>query len=86
MPQLAEPINGSIAINSTAFEDLEPESNAAMFIRSKTEMTLSKFTQNIGWPNYKDIFDATSIVQIIPFRGIAWGVLCDFHIESMASL
>jgi Ca2+-transporting ATPase len=46
---------------------LEPESGAAVFIGSKTEMALLKFAQNIGWPNYKDICDAASIIQMIPF-------------------
>ena len=39
-PQLAELINGSTAINSTAFEDSDPESGIAVFIESKTETAL----------------------------------------------
>ena len=66
-PQLAELINGSVAINSTAFEDTDPESGAAVFIGSKTETALLKFAQNFGWPNYKDVRDAANVVQMIPF-------------------
>ena len=48
-PQLAELLNASIAINSTAFEDMDPDSGMAVFIGSKTETALLKFAKNLGW-------------------------------------
>jgi P-type Ca2+ transporter type 2C len=67
-PQLAEPLNASIAINSTAFEDVNPESGASVFIGSKAETALLKFAKKLGWANYKHILrDAADVVQIIPF-------------------
>jgi Ca2+-transporting ATPase len=66
-PQLVELLNASIAINSTAFEDLDPESGAAVFIGSKTETALLKFAKQLGWTNYKEIRDAADLVQMIPF-------------------
>jgi Ca2+-transporting ATPase len=50
-PQPVELLNASIAINSTAFEDADPESDATMFIGSKTETALLKFAKQIGWAN-----------------------------------
>ena len=41
-PLLVELLNASIAINSTAFEDLDSESGATEFIGSKTETALCK--------------------------------------------
>ena len=66
-PQLADLINASIAINSTAFEGVDPESGAVVFIGSKTETALLKFAKQLGWANYKDIRDAANVVQMIPF-------------------
>ena len=66
-PQLAELFNASIAINSTAFEDVDPDSGVAVFIGSKTETALLKFAKNLGWASYKDIRDAANVVQMIPF-------------------
>ena len=66
-PQLVELLNASIAINSTAFEDMDPESGMAVFIGNKTETALLKFAKNLGWASYKDIRDAADVVQIIPF-------------------
>jgi Ca2+-transporting ATPase len=65
-PQLVELLNASIAINSTAFEDVDPESGA-MFIGSKTETALLKFAKDLGWANYKEIRDAANVVLMIPF-------------------
>lgn len=66
-PQLAELLNASIAINSTAFEDVDAESGAKEFIGSKTETALLKFAKDLGWANYKEIRDAADVVLIIPF-------------------
>jgi Ca2+-transporting ATPase len=65
--QLVELLNASIAINSTAFEDIDSESGAAVFIGSKTETALLKFAKDLGWANYKDIHDTADIVLMIPF-------------------
>jgi Ca2+-transporting ATPase len=66
-PQLAELLNASIAVNSTAFEDVDPESGMPVFVGSKTETALLKFAKDLGWANYKDIRDAANVVQMIPF-------------------
>ncbi len=66
-PQLVELLNASIAINSTAFEGVDPESGATVFIGSKTETALLKFAKNLGWANYKDVRDAANVVRMIPF-------------------
>jgi P-type Ca2+ transporter type 2C len=66
-PQLAELLNASIAVNSTAFEDVNSESGASVFIGSKTETALLKFAKKLGWANYKHVRDAADVVQIIPF-------------------
>jgi Ca2+-transporting ATPase len=66
-PQLVELLNASIAINSTAFEDVDPESGVGVFIGSKTETALLKFAKKLGWANYKRTRDAANVVQLIPF-------------------
>jgi len=66
-PQLAELLNASIAINSTAFEDIDHASGATVFIGSKTEMALLKFAKNLGWANYKVVREAADVVQMMPF-------------------
>jgi|SRR5712672_587455 len=66
-PQLVELFNASIAINSTAFEDVDPETGAPVLIGSKTETALLKFAKALDWTNYKVIRDATNVIQMIPF-------------------
>jgi Ca2+-transporting ATPase len=66
-PQLVELLNASIAINSTAFEDVDSESGDTVFIGSKTETALLEFAKDLGWANYKDIRDAAKVVLMIPF-------------------
>ena len=65
--QLVELFNASISVNSTAFEDVDPESGTAVFIGSKTETALLSFAKNLGWPNYKTTRDAAKVIQMIPF-------------------
>jgi Ca2+-transporting ATPase len=60
-------LNAAIAINSTAFEDVDPESGAPVFIGNKTESALLGFAKELGWPNYKDTCNSADIVQMIPF-------------------
>ncbi|KAI9449867.1 calcium-translocating P-type ATPase [Lactarius psammicola] len=64
---LKDLFNAAIAINSTAFEDVDPESGAPVFIGSKTETALLGFAKELGWPNYKDTRDSASVIQMIPF-------------------
>jgi P-type Ca2+ transporter type 2C len=66
-PQLVELLNASIAINSTAFEDVDSETGATVLIGSKTETALLKFAKDLGWANYKDIREAANVVLMIPF-------------------
>jgi Ca2+-transporting ATPase len=60
-------LNSAIAINSSAFEDIDPGSGAPVFIGSKTESALLGFAKELSWPNYKDTRDSAEIVQTIPF-------------------
>ena len=64
---LKELFNAAIAINSTAFEDVDPESGDPVFIGSKTETALLGFAKELGWPNYKETRDSAVIIQMIPF-------------------
>ena len=59
--------NEAIAINSTAFEDVDTESGGPVFIGSKIESALLGLAKELGWPNYKDIRGSVDIVQMIPF-------------------
>ncbi|KAI0789888.1 calcium-translocating P-type ATPase [Abortiporus biennis] len=64
---LKELFNASIAINSTAFEDTDPETGELAFVGSKTETALLKFAKENGWADYKSIRESADIVQMIPF-------------------
>ena len=66
-PQLKRLINQSIAINSTAFEDIDPETNELAFVGSKTETALLQFAKDLGWENWKETRDSAKIIQMIPF-------------------
>jgi hypothetical protein len=66
-PQLVELLNASIAINSTAFEDVDSESGAMVFIGNKIETALLKFAKDLGWANYKDICNTADVILMIPF-------------------
>lgn len=65
-PQLAELFNAAVVINSTAFEDADPES-ASMFIGGKTETALLKFAKELDWANLKAARDVIKVLQMIPF-------------------
>jgi P-type Ca2+ transporter type 2C len=66
-PKLVELFNASIAVNSTAFESVDPKSGTSVFLGNKTETALLKFAKELGWPSYKTTRDAASIIRIIPF-------------------
>lgn len=59
--------NEAIAVNSTAFEDVEQETGERVFVGSKTEAALLNFAKELGWPNYKETRDAAEIIQMMPF-------------------
>ena len=56
----------SIAINSTAFEDINPETGMAELVGSKTETALLKFAQDFKW-DWKSIRSEANKVLEIPF-------------------
>jgi Ca2+-transporting ATPase len=66
-PRLAKLVNDAIAVNSTAFEDVNLESGAAVFIGSKTETALLEFAKELGWASYKVTREAANVIQMIPF-------------------
>jgi Ca2+-transporting ATPase len=66
-PQLVQLFNASIAVNSTAFETVDPESGATVFTGSQMEAALLRFAKSLGWANYRDTRDAATIIQMIPF-------------------
>ena len=66
-PQLRDLFNASIAVNSTAFADNDPETGERVFVGNKTETALLKFAQELGWADYKETRASADIVQMIPF-------------------
>ncbi|KAI9437977.1 calcium-translocating P-type ATPase [Lactarius indigo] len=64
---LKDLFNAVIAITSTVFEDVDPESGSPVLIGSKTETALLGFAKELGWPSYKHTCDSATIVHIIPF-------------------
>ncbi|EPQ52794.1 Ca-transporting ATPase [Gloeophyllum trabeum ATCC 11539] len=66
-PPLKDLFNDAIAINSTAFEDDDPDTGKKVFVGSKTETALLKFAKELGWSHYAEIRSSADIVQMIPF-------------------
>jgi Ca2+-transporting ATPase len=66
-PQLRSLFNQSIAINSTAFEGVDPEAEEVVFVGSKTETALLQFAKDLGWDNWRHTRDSAEIFQMIPF-------------------
>jgi P-type Ca2+ transporter type 2C len=66
-PQLRNLFNEAISINSTAFQDTDPETGEIIFIGSKTETALLKFAEELGWADFKTTRDSANVVQMIPF-------------------
>lgn len=66
-PQLKRLFNQSITINSTAFEDVDPETKEVAFVGSKTETALLQFAKDLGWENWKTTRESAEIIQMIPF-------------------
>ena len=69
-------LNAAIVINSTAFEDVDPESGAPVFIGSKTESALLAFAKDLGWPNCNDTRNPVEIIQMIPFSSDTKSIGC----------
>jgi Ca2+-transporting ATPase len=65
--QLRNLFNEAICVNSTAFEDTNPDTGKLQFVGSKTETALLTLAKELGWPDYKVTRDAAGIVQMIPF-------------------
>jgi Ca2+-transporting ATPase len=66
-PQLRELLSESIAVNSSAFQDIDPETGEKVFIGSKTETALLQFAHELGCRDYKETRDAAVVIQMIPF-------------------
>ena len=66
-PQLKRLFNQSITINSTAFEDIDPETQQLAFVGSKTETALLQFAKDLGWENWKETRESAKIMRMIPF-------------------
>ena len=66
-PELRNLFNEAIAVNSTAFQDRDPESGEVVFVGSKTETALLQFAKELEWPDFKETRDAANIIQMIPF-------------------
>lgn len=60
-------LNEAIAINSTAFEDVDHETGELVFVGSKTETALLKFAKVMGWHDWKKTREGADIVQMVPF-------------------
>ena len=66
-PQLKCLFNHSIVVNSTAFEDIDPESKELTFVGFKTDAALLQFAKDLSWESWKKTRDSAHIVQMIPF-------------------
>ncbi|KAI5120195.1 hypothetical protein M0805_006301 [Coniferiporia weirii] len=66
-PALRKLFNEAIAVNSTAFEDEDPETGERRFVGSKTETALLRFAKELGWADYHATRAAADVVQMIPF-------------------
>lgn len=64
---LKDLLNASVSINSTAFEDRDPETGELVFVGSKTETALLKFAKENGWADYKTTRESADIKQMVPF-------------------
>ncbi|KAF9059412.1 Ca-transporting ATPase [Rhodocollybia butyracea] len=51
-PTLQQLFNESIALNSTAFQDTDPQTGELVFVGSKTETAFLKFASELEWPDY----------------------------------
>lgn len=66
-PEVRALLNAAISINSTAFEDVIPDSGMKGFVGNKTETALLTFAKDMRWENYRTTRESARIVQIFPF-------------------
>ncbi|KAF8628028.1 hypothetical protein AX15_004145 [Amanita polypyramis BW_CC] len=66
-PQLHKLFNEAIAVNSTAFEDIDPVTKGPIFVGSKTESALLQFAKDLDWPDIHLTRQSARITQMIPF-------------------
>ena len=66
-PALRELFNEAIAVNSTAFQDIDPETKELIFVGSKTETALLQFAKELKWTPFEETRDGAKIRQMIPF-------------------
>ena len=66
-PSVIKLFNESICINSTAFEETDPETGEVDFIGSKTEAALLRFAKGLGWKDYREVRESAEIVHMVPF-------------------
>ncbi|ELU40116.1 cation-transporting atpase fungi [Rhizoctonia solani AG-1 IA] len=59
--------NEALAVNSTAFEDKNPETGELEFVGSKTETALLRFAKDLKWAPYQQTRSGADIIQMIPF-------------------
>ncbi|KAF5392317.1 hypothetical protein D9757_001407 [Collybiopsis confluens] len=53
-PAVQNLFNEAVAVNSTAFQDIDPSSGETVFIGSKTETAFLKFARELEWTDYRD--------------------------------
>ncbi|KAK7051078.1 plasma membrane calcium [Paramarasmius palmivorus] len=70
-PQLRTLMNENIAVNSTAFEDVDPQSGESILVGSKTETALIKLAKELGWPSFQEVRETVGatekVVAMFPF-------------------
>ncbi|KDN44232.1 hypothetical protein RSAG8_05705, partial [Rhizoctonia solani AG-8 WAC10335] len=64
--------NEALAVNSTAFEDNDPETGELVFVDSKTKTALLRFAKDLKWGPYKQTRGNADIIQMIPFLSERW--------------
>ncbi|KAL0064796.1 plasma membrane calcium [Marasmius tenuissimus] len=68
---LRDLINENIAVNSTAFEDKDPDSGETILVGSKTETALLKLAKELEWPHFQRIRETVgtddNVVAAYPF-------------------
>lgn len=76
-PVIQHLFNEAIAVNSTAFQDEDPETGDIVFVGSKTETALLKFAQDLKWADFDATRRAAQVIQMIPFSSerMAMGVV-----------
>jgi len=66
-PSARELLNEAICINSTAFQDTNPETGEVTFVGSKTETALLQFAADLGWGDFQEVRNGAKVIQMVPF-------------------